>query len=122
MKALLDILRSRLKGGNVHSDVLGISAAGLVEITRQRAGPSLAELCHGTREAPIPAPDAEAANALRQVLRLTGSGKPVLHLSNAAIRHLNGPMKPARDSTEKRLGQKLILEKGASQPVVRLEK
>lgn len=122
MKALIDILRSRLKAGEGHTDVLGVSAAGLVEITRQRVGPSLAELCLSAETAPRPSPDAEAAEALRRVLRLTGAGKPVLDLSRAAAALLDGPLRPARAETEKRLGQSLTVNAGAARPDARLER
>lgn len=121
MKALLDMLRSRLKGGEGHADVLGISAAGLVEITRQRIGPSLAQLCLSPSPALRPAPDAEAADILRRALRLRGAGKPVADLSEAAAALFKGPLKTALEETERRLGQPLILNSGAPRPDVRME-
>ncbi|WP_420416312.1 ribonuclease E/G [Pacificispira sp.] len=121
MKALLDMLRSRLKGGEGHADVLGISAAGLVEITRQRIGPSLAQLCVSPVQALKSAPDAEAADILRRALRLKGAGKPVADLSEAAAALFKGPLKPALAETERRLGQPLTLRPGAPRPDVRME-
>jgi len=122
MKALIDILRSRLKHGEGHADVLGISAAGLVEVTRQRAGPSLGELMAAPARAAEISSDAEAAEALRQSLRLTGAGKPAATLSRGAIACLNGPMKAALEETQRRLGQALTLIEGPSGPDCRMER
>lgn len=121
-KSLIDILRSRLKDAPEPADVLGLSAAGLVEITRQRIGPSLAEECLGPQILRGPAPDTLAAEALRRALRLTGAGKPVLDLPEAAARALDGPLKPARLETERRLGQELLLRRGAKRLDVRMER
>ena len=122
MKTFLDILRSRLKNAETHSDVLGISPSGLVEITRQRMGPSLADLCLSPVAYPPAAPDALAADALRRALRLQGAGKPVVALPDSAAAVLNGNMKAAREACEKRLGQPLILKPGAAKLDVRLER
>lgn len=122
MKALIDILRARLKGGEGHTDVLGVSAAGLVEVTRQRTGPSLSELCLSPAYAMGPAPDAEAAEALRRALRLTGAGKPTAVLSEAAIATLNGPLAKALEDTERRLGQSLTLIPGPQGPKLSMER
>ena len=122
MKTFLDILRSRLKNADTHSDVLGISPAGLVEITRQRMGPSLADLCLAPVAFPPAAPDALAAEVLRRALRLQGAGKPVVSLPDSAAAVLNDSMKAAREACEKRLGQPLILKPGAARLDVRLER
>ena len=122
MIALIDILRSRLKQGEGHADVLGITAAGLIEITRQRSGPSLGELMAVRADLATIAPDAEAAETLRQSLRLTGAGKPMATLSRAAIGCLRGPMSDALKETERRLGQELILVEGAAGPDCRMER
>lgn len=122
MKALLDMLRSRLKGAEGHTDVLGISAAGLVEITRQRVGPSLADACLAPVGLRRQAADAEAAEALRLALNLTGSGVPTVSLSKAAGEMLAGPLKSALAETERRMGRPLVLEPGAPRLDVRMER
>lgn len=122
MKALIDILRSRLKAGEGHCDVLGVTAAGLIEITRQRTGSTLAELCLSTASRQIPAPDAEAADVLRRALRLTGAGRPTVTLSEAAMAQLAGPLAEARLETERRLGQELVLVPGRPGPNLRMER
>ena len=122
MKALIDILRARLKGGEGHADVLGVTAAGLIEITRQRTGPTLSELCLAPLRSSVPAPDAEAAETLRRALRLTGAGRPTVTLSEAAIAQLSGPMAQARAETERRLGQALVLVPGRAGPDLRMER
>lgn len=121
-KNLIDLLRSRLKDAPENTDVLGLSAAGLVEITRQRIGPSLAEECLAPAGLRAPAPDALAADALRRALRLTGAGRPVLELPEAVARALDGALKPARLETERRLGQELEIRRGAARADVRMER
>jgi Rne/Rng family ribonuclease len=122
-KSLIDVLRSRLKDAPENTDVLGLSAAGLGEITRQRIGPSLAEECLAPAAERAPAPDALAADALRRALRLTGAGRPVLDLPEAAARALDGALKPARLETERRLGQELEIRRGAARhPDIRMER
>lgn len=122
MKALLDMLRSRLKGSEGHTDILGISAAGLVEITRQRVGPSLADLCQAPAALRRQATDAEAAEALRLALRLNGHGAPTVSLSKGAYDLLKGVMKSSLEETERRLGRPLVFEPGAARLDVRLER
>ncbi len=123
MKTLIDILRSRLKSGDGFSDVLGMTAAGLVEITRQRVGPSLADLCIAPPTPARPAADALAAEALRRALRLKGAGKPVVALPDTAAALLaTGSMKAAREACEARLGQPLDLRPGAAHLDVRMER
>ncbi|MEQ8440448.1 MAG: ribonuclease E/G [Alphaproteobacteria bacterium] len=122
MKALIDILRSRLKHGEGHCDILGITAAGLVEVTRQRTGPGLGELMTARTGGSTLSPDAEAAEALRRTLRLSGAGKPVATLSAAAIACLKGPMRQALVETERRLGQPITLIDGPVGPDCRLQR
>jgi ribonuclease G len=121
MTPLLDILRSRVKALDGHVDVLGVSPAGMVEITRQRVGPTLADL-YLTLGARRPSPDAEAAEVLRRALRLRGAGRPTAALSEAAAKLLDGPLAAARAETEKRLGQALDLRRGAAKTDVFLER
>ncbi|NMM46438.1 hypothetical protein HH303_18245 [Rhodospirillaceae bacterium KN72] len=122
MKSLLDVLRSRLRGAEGHTDVLGITAAGLVEVTRQRIGPSLADLYLSDRAVRRMSPDAEAAEVLRRALRLKGAGKPVADLSQAAADAFKGTMREALKEAETRLGQGIELRPGAARIDVRLEK
>lgn len=114
LKEVADILKGALKrfGGPGVVDVLGVTAAGLVEVTRQRQGPPLGEIMLSSKTAPEPRPDAEAAAALRAALRLTGAGKPIARVSGAAITCLEkGALKAAKAETDRRLGQPLTLER-----------
>ena len=109
-RKLVDALRRDVRGDPVRNDVLGMTPAGLIEITRQRAGRPLAELF--TRAQPC-APgllaEAEACAALRAALRHGGSGAPVLSASPAVIAALQGPLKPALQEANRRLGRDMLL-------------
>lgn len=109
LKEIADILKGALRkaGGPAICDVLGATAAGLVEITRQRAGPALHEVMLRPDGAPLP--EAEAAAALRAALGLTGAGRPTAFLSERAIAALKEPLAAAKAETDRRLGQPLTL-------------
>lgn len=112
MRALVDAMRAAVKGDPVKTDVLGVTAAGLIEITRQRTGPSLGELHYAPMGDPAPAPDAQAAAILRAVLRNPGPGRPVAVASEAVARALDGPLVAARADCERRLGRSLEIRRG----------
>ncbi len=103
-------LRSEATGSAVPVDVLGMTAAGLVEVTRQRTAPPLADLMLGpTNRLPAPAPDAQACAALRAALRLRGAGRPVLRAAPGVIALLEGALASAAAETGRRMGQPLQL-------------
>ena len=121
-KRVIEALRRALKGAG-NADVLGMTAAGLVEVTRQRVGPALSGLTL-TPVAPDrpPAPEALACRLLREALRLRGGGKPTLTAPAAVLKLLRGDMADAVAETEKRLGQALVLvERADAAPEIRME-
>src|SRR3546814_3712818 len=90
------------------SDLLGMTAGGLVEVTRQRAGQPLAALLMRPPErAPRADPMAQACAALRLSLRELGSGTPVLVAAPDVVAALEGPLAAALAETGRRLGQPL---------------
>ena len=109
-RTIVEAMRREMRGDPVRHDVLGMTPAGLVEITRQRAGRPLAALFARPRTAaPEPLPDAEACAALRAALRQSWSGRPALAARPAVIEALQGPLAPALDEVNRRLGQPLEL-------------
>ena len=105
VEALRKALRARDDGA---VDVLGMTAAGLVEVTRQRSGPALADY-FTSRQAPTPDPEALACAALRDALRMRGPGRPVLLATPEVIAALDGPLTTALVETGRQLGQPLVL-------------
>jgi Rne/Rng family ribonuclease len=109
-KQLVELLRREMRGDPVRHDVLGMTPAGLVEITRQRAGHPLAALfARPTRRATRPLPGAQACAALRAALRRPWSGRTVLAADPAIVEALEGPLAPALDEVNRRLGLALEL-------------
>ena len=116
-RKVVEALRRGLKGGAVVVDVLGMTPAGLVEVTRQRVGAPLAALFSRPRpRVPEALAEAEACAALRAALRYEGPGAPVLLAAPAVISALEGPLAVALEETGRRLGQplKLAAEAGRS--------
>lgn len=109
-RAIVDAMRRAMRDDPVRHDVLGLTAAGLVEITRQRSGRPLAALftC-ARRRSPDALPAAVACEALRAAIRDGGTGKPVLIADGEVIAVLQGPLRPALDETARRLGRPLEL-------------
>lgn len=87
-------------------DVLGMTSSGLVEVTRQRRGPSLADF-YILNQPPVSAPAALACAALRDAIRVRGPGRPILVAADEVIAVLEGPLSPALEETSRRLGQPL---------------
>ena len=109
-RKVVEAVRRAFRGVAVATDVLGMTAAGLVEITRRRAGPSLGEtMLRSEDPAPNLDPEAAACAALRAALRQTGAGRPVLEASPRVIGALEGVLAPALAETNRRLGQALEL-------------
>lgn len=124
MKALVESLRARVKSDPVKTDVLGFTAAGLIEATRQRFGPSLDELMNAPAGAPAPAPDAQATAILRAALRLRGAGRPTAQASEAVERAFAGPLAAAKAEVDRRLGRSLEVRRGEDRtpPIVEMER
>lgn len=111
-KQLVELLRREMRGDPVRHDVLGMTPAGLVEITRQRTGRPLAALfARPARHVTRPMPEAQACAALRAALRRSWSGKTVLAADPAIVEALEGPLAPALEEVNRRLG--LALEMAA---------
>jgi len=109
-RAIVEAMRREMRGDPVRHDVLGMTPAGLVEITRQRVGRKLAALYTQPRTTtPKPLPEAEACGALRAAVRTGWTGKPVLLASPDVVAALQGPLAPALHDVNRRLGQDLEL-------------
>jgi len=124
IKALVEHLRGRAKSDPVKTDVLGATAAGLIEVTRQRTGPALDEVMDAPAGAARPAPDAQAAAILRAALALKGPGTPIAVASKPVQAALNGPLADAKAEIDRRLGRALVIRPGADTvpPEVMLER
>ena len=109
-RKLVDALRREVRGDPVRNDVLGMTPAGLIEITRQRAGRPLAAMfTQAQSRTPAALPESQACAALRAALRHGGTGAPVLNAGPAVIDALRGPLKSALDEVNRRLGRDLVL-------------
>ncbi len=107
-RKLVESVRRAFARDRVTVDVLGMTSAGLVEVTRQRRGVALSGLMLDARRTDAPLrPDAQACAALRAVLRQLGAGRPVLRCAPGIAAALDGPLKGALDETVRRLGQPL---------------
>jgi len=109
-RTVVEAMRRAMRGDPVRHDVLGMTPAGLVEITRQRVGRPLAALF--LRPPPtvtMPLPDAEACAALRAAVRTAWTGRPTLSGSPELIAALRGPLAPALAEVNRKLGQDLAL-------------
>ncbi|MEQ8604458.1 MAG: ribonuclease E/G [Marivibrio sp.] len=113
IKALVEHLRAKVKADPVKTDVLGATAAGLIEVTRQRTAPALDELMDAPAGAPRPAADAQAVGILRAALALKGPGAPVACASKPVQAALKGPLAEAKADVDRRLGRPLEVRDGA---------
>jgi ribonuclease G len=112
-RRVVEAMRKALRAGSDGAvDVLGMTAAGLVEVTRQRRGPALADFLT-LRQPPVPNPVALACAALRDVLRTRGSGRPVLIADSDIIAVLEGSLSSALAETNRRLGEPLAFRREA---------
>ncbi len=116
-KAVDDRLRAAFAEDIAESRILPMSELGLVEIGRQRLGPSLPELlgalcptCGGRGR--VVDPETVALAGLRAALRAAAAepgGRPCLSAVPAVVGALRGPLAAALRETEARLGQCLDL-------------
>ncbi len=104
----LQAARRAFRGDPVQVDVMGLTAAGLLELTRRRIAPPLHDLLT-IRANARPSAEASACAALRAVLRLTGPGRPAVIAAPAVIDALQGPLSAARAEVDRRMGQKVML-------------
>lgn len=105
---LVQSARRAFRNDPVQTDVLGITAAGLLELTRRRGAPPLHELLREPAGS-FPAAGAETCAVLRAVLRLNGAGHPVADVAPAVLAALEGPFAVARAEVDRRMGQKLVV-------------
>ncbi len=106
-QCVVELLREVLRDSSDGAvDVLGMTASGLVEVTRQRRGSSLANY-YIQNQPPISNPEALACAALRDALRTRGPGRPFLVAASEVIATLEGSLLPALEETNRRLGQPL---------------
>ncbi len=106
-KAVLTALRSHLKDDPATCHVLGVSNLGLIEMTRTRLGPSLAERMLEPAAEPRLRADAAAYGAIRSLLadaRHQPSGSYVLRAAPAVIEALAGAQKVAFGEAAARVG------------------
>ncbi len=128
-KKIVEIMRANINkinsgNDNRHVDILGLSAAGLVEITRQRQGVTLGEQMLNISSVKIsPHPLAQGAAILRAAMKLKGAGTPVAYGSTLVIEGLKGELSTALNEASRRLGRQLMLRIGedSTPPIVEME-
>lgn len=116
-------LRETLKGDPGSCHVLGMTNLGLIEVTRTRIGPSLAERMQAPNPAPPASPEAVALAALRRVIRTaaaTPAGGYRLAVAPAIADALEGPLRDAFDDAARHVGQ-LALVRDPAQGQARFE-
>ncbi len=107
-RRLVETQRRAFRDSTAQTDVLGITAGGLVEITRRRERASLMEIMYGSHTRPVlaPLPESTACQALREILRDGGGpGRRVIRTPASVIAALQGPLGEAFAETERRLGE-----------------
>jgi ribonuclease G len=109
---LLKVARQAFRDDPQQVDVLDMTVAGLVELTRRRAAPPLHEVL--MRRKPVgESPDAAACALLRAALRLKGPGVPAATAPGEVLALLaEGRFAPALAEVERRLGQRLEFHSG----------
>lgn len=109
-RQVVEAMRRTMRGDPVKSDVLGMTPAGLIEITRRRTGPTLAALfARPPSRIAEPLPETLACAALRAVLRHGGAGAVELVAAPTVIEALRDRLAPALEDTGRRLGRPLEL-------------
>lgn len=105
-RKLVESVRRAFARDRVTVDILGMTPAGLIEVTRQRRGLALSGLMLEARRQDAPLrPSTQACAALRAVLRQLGAGRSVLRCAPGVAAALEGPLKAGLDETVRRLGQ-----------------
>lgn len=111
----LQAARQAFRDDPVQVDVLGLTTAGLLELTRRRSTLPLHEILTESGGA-RPSAAASACAALRAVLRLKGPGKPVISGSQRVLSVLEGPLAAAHADAGRRMGQAITLRTVATGP------
>ncbi len=106
-KQVLTALRRHLQGDPATCHVLGVSHLGLIELTRTRLGPSLAERLLEPAAAPGPRADAAAHGAIRELLagKRPPAGRYVLRAAPDVVAQLAGELAPAFTQAAARVGE-----------------
>ena len=121
-RKLVDAMKRELKDSSVPVDVLGMTAAGLIEITRRRDGPALHELLTQSEGGFIqPSGDVLACDALRQLLRTRGASGFRLIVAPRLASLLRGDFELAFKETTRRLGGALALIEDNDEVSFRIE-
>jgi len=116
-------LRETLKGDPGSCHVLGMTNLGLIEVTRTRIGPSLAERMQASAPAPSASVEAVALAALRAVIRTaaaTPAGGYRLAVAPALADTLEGSLREAFDDAARHVGQ-LVLARDPARAPARFE-
>ncbi|MED5358510.1 MAG: ribonuclease E/G, partial [Pseudomonadota bacterium] len=107
---LVERFKREFRLASVSVDVLGMTAAGLIEVTRRRDGLSLVELMLQPKSTEILlSVESLACQVLRDLMRTQGAGGYRLIASSRVVRVLSGPFKAAFDETVRRLGGALTM-------------
>lgn len=110
-RKLVEAQRRLLRDSLVPVDVLGMTPAGLVEITRRRDGPSLGEVLVASELRPVRfSRESVACAALRAVLRTRGAGSLALRAGPEVVAVLRGPLRGAFEEVQRRVGGSLALD------------
>ena len=122
-RKLVEAMRREFRESPVPVDVLGMTAGGLVEITRRRDGPALHEaLLAPSSNAMRLSSEFVLCDALRAALRATGAGAFRLVVSSAVAELLRGTYASAFEETRRRMGGALELVEDHSESNFRIEK
>lgn len=110
----LQAVRQAFRHDPLQVDVLDLTVAGLVELTRRRMSPPLDDLLR-RRATATAAPEAVACAILRAAQRLKGPGVPCATASPEVAELLeDGPFAPALAAVNRRLGQPLRFDRSGS--------
>ena len=121
-RKLVERFKREFRLASVSVDVLGMTAAGLIEVTRRRDGLSLDELMLQPKSTGILlSAESLACQVLRDLLRTQGAGGYRLIASSRIVRVLSGPFKPAFDETVRRLGGALTMIEDPNESGYRVE-
>ncbi len=107
----LQAVRQAFRHDPLQVDVLDLTVAGLVELTRRRMSPPLQDQLR-QRITATASPEATACAVLRAALRLKGPGIPCAMVPpDAAALLEGGPFAPALAAVNKRLGQPIRINR-----------
>ncbi len=121
-RKLVEAMRREFRDSPVPVDVLGMTAGGLVEITRRRDGPALYETMMSQRDTAMRfSSEYVLCAALRAALSAKGAGRFRLIVSSAVASLLRGSFASALEETRRRMGGALELVEDQSVGDYRIE-